>query len=687
MSYNTNTSAAAATANQALIDLLDRLNELVEEVLHSQSEEDKMRLSRTIAFQLNNAARSHLTVATYIPLRLLSMAAEIHHAQRGTAQLAQVPDWSRVGNNEDICRSHPLYSKTLSPSSTATIPAGSSSAPEPAGPSSAPELAGPSFVPQPAGPSSAPQLAGQSSEPEPAGSSSAPALAQTSAPPIATLPGPSIILKIPGGAMPGPSKHRKHQFSVSPPRLVKRARKIAKSKRILSDTDTDRHGVKGKGKGKARARAPLLDDETQEMMMKDASHDPEVKASLFFSHIPPKPRQNALKKKIPVVDIRTRLMRASNARNKGGDPAEDEPEEDVELIDDKRKPHVDRVKVKEPVCLFHCNAVDVRYEASRNREEEEGEASAADTQQPSPIPEELDADVEMVDGAPTVPSAAPVASADDFPEDHWIKPMDDSILPPAPFDETLDEVWYSPIYPACTQRPPSPVTTLMSISSHQSPHPLSNAQIEAMLAQIQLDMEELHTCDDTIHNDLSSRIDELHANYTEQFGLQKGLVDQLTAQVGGIARYLRDNQRAAASSVITPPAFNPPHIVVPSTPIFPEFSSISALGRAVTNNVFTPDVFLSRACPTGDGSPVTRHGQAPTSGSTSTINLVPIMRESGPSIQPTGVLPVLTDTVPTESMPSTSTIRMLVTGSANVPEDGRSVSAKHAKDSSGDGPK
>ncbi|KAG2129665.1 uncharacterized protein EDB93DRAFT_1108648 [Suillus bovinus] len=336
-----------------------------------------------------------------------------------------------------------------------------------------------------------------------------------------------------------------------------------------------------------------------------------------------------------------------------------------------------------------------------------GQAVWAMQGQPSPIPEELDADVEMVDGAPMVPSAAPVASADDFPEDHWIEPMDDSILPPTPFDETLDEVRYSPIYLARTQRPPSPVTTSMPISSHQSPHPLSNAQIEAMLAQIQLDMEELHTHDDTIHNNLSSHIDELHANYTEQFGLQKGLVDQLTAQVGGIARYLRDNQKAAASSVITPPAFNPPHIVVPGTPIFPKFGSISALGRAVTNNVFTPDVFSSRACPTGDGSPVTRHGQAPTSGSTSTINSVPIMRESSSSIQPTGVLPVLTDTVPTESMPSTSTIRMLVTGSANVPEDGqsvsaplpqrsfapqshrqgRSVSAKHAKDSSGDGPK
>ncbi|KAG2141443.1 uncharacterized protein EDB93DRAFT_1105723 [Suillus bovinus] len=632
MSYNTNTSAAAATANQALIDLLDRLNELVEEVLWSQSEEDKMRLSRTIAFQLNNAVRSHLTVATYIPLHLLSMAAEIHRAQRGTAQLAQVPDWSHVGNNEDICQSHLLYSKALGPSSTATIPAGSSSALE---------LAGPSSAPQPAG---------QSSEPEPAGSSSAPALAQTSAPPIATLPGPSIILKIPGGAMPSPSKHHKHQFSVSPPRPVKRARKIAKSKRILSNTDTDSngvrmgkgHGVKGKGKGKARARAPLSDDETQEMTMKDASHDLEVEASLFFSHIPPKPRQNVLKKKILVVDICTQPMQPLNARNKGGDPAEDKPEEDIELIGDKRKPHVDRVKVKEPVCLFHCNAGTEKRKRGKHPQLVRQPVitirtlsvhlffrvrdalkwrlnvrpgSQKDTRQPSPILEELDADVEMVNGAPTVPSAAPVASTDDFPKDHWIKPMDNSILPPAPFDETPDE----------------------------SPHPLSNVQIEAMLAQIQLDMEELRT--------LASM--SCTANYTEQFGLQKGLVDQLTAQVGGIARYLRNNQRAAASLVITPPAFNPPHIIVPGTPIFPEFGSISALGHTVTNNVFTLDVFSSCACPTGDGSPVTRHGQAPTSGSTSTINLVPIMRESW-------------------------FIHSALLGycqSANVPEDGQSVSA------------
>ncbi|KAG1890552.1 uncharacterized protein F5891DRAFT_1213496 [Suillus fuscotomentosus] len=393
MSYNSNTSAAAATANQALIVLLDTLNELVQQVLCSQSEEDKMRLSRTIAFQLNNAVRSHLTLATYIPLRLLSMAAEVHRAQRGTAQLVQVPDWSRVGNNEDICRGHPLYPKTLGPLPTVTIPAGPSSAPAPAGPSSAPAPAGPSSAPAPAGlssapapaglfsahalagsssapapagPSSAPAPAGPSSAPAPAGpsvpqpagpstpapagSTSSPAPAQTSVPPIATLPGPSIVIKIPGGAISGPSKHRKRQFSVSPPRPVKRARKIVKSKRILSDTDTDSDGVrieKGhdqvKGKGKARARSPSSDDDAQEIRMKDATPDPEVK--------PRQPTQHPLKKARPVVDIPTRLMPPSKTRNKAADHAEYEPEEDVESIGDKQKPRLDQVKDMKPSML------------------------------------------------------------------------------------------------------------------------------------------------------------------------------------------------------------------------------------------------------------------------------------------------------------------------------------------------
>ncbi|KAG2094644.1 uncharacterized protein F5147DRAFT_778952 [Suillus discolor] len=323
-----------------------------------------------------------------------------------------------------------------------------------------------------------------------------------------------------------------------------------------------------------------------------------------------------------------------------------------------------------------------------------------DTRKPSPIPEEPDADVKMLDDAPTVPSAAPVPSDDDHPENHWIEPTDDSILPPAPFQETPDEVRYTPVYPARTQRPPSPATTSMPIQSHQPPRHLTNAEIETMLAQIQIDMQELRTHDDTIHNDLSRHIDELRANYIEQFSLQKGLV-------GRMARYLRDNQRAAASLVTTPPTFNPPPIVIPGTPIFPEFGSISALGRTVTNNIFTPDVFSTGACPAGDGSPVTRHEQAPTSSSTSTINPAPTIRESSLPIQQVVALPVPTHTVPTESMPSTSTICMLVTGSPNVLKDGQSVSAplpqrlfapqsrlqgrlvsaRHAKNLSGDGPK
>ncbi|OJA21108.1 hypothetical protein AZE42_09909 [Rhizopogon vesiculosus] len=105
MSSNTAAIAApadAATANQAFIALLDKLNEIVEKVQQSQSQEEKMRLSQTIAYALHDAFGSYRTMATYIPPRLLSMAAEVFRAQMGTQRLAQVPDWNRVGHNEDI---------------------------------------------------------------------------------------------------------------------------------------------------------------------------------------------------------------------------------------------------------------------------------------------------------------------------------------------------------------------------------------------------------------------------------------------------------------------------------------------------------------------------------------------------------------------------------------------------------
>jgi hypothetical protein len=52
MSSNTAAStsgSASSAANQALIALIARINEMIEEVLRSQSEEEKMGLSRKIA--------------------------------------------------------------------------------------------------------------------------------------------------------------------------------------------------------------------------------------------------------------------------------------------------------------------------------------------------------------------------------------------------------------------------------------------------------------------------------------------------------------------------------------------------------------------------------------------------------------------------------------------------------------
>ncbi|KAG2148161.1 uncharacterized protein EDB93DRAFT_1103826 [Suillus bovinus] len=252
---------------------------------------------------------------------------------------------------------------------------------------------------------------------------------------------------------------------------------------------------------------------------------------------------------------------------------------------------------------------------------------------PSPILEEPDVNVEMdapavtITGLPgTAPDEAPEGTPNTFAVDRWIKPMDDSILPPAPFVDTPGEIRYSPL---CTR-------------------------------------------DDMIHDDLSHRIDRLQADYTEELNTQKGLVDHLAFQMGSIARYLRDNPRTTAATAATPPSFNPPPIVIPSTPLFPEFGSISALGHAVTNNVFTPDVFSTNACPIGDGSPVTRNEPAPAfaSTSTSTMNPVPTMGESGPPIHPVGAFLVPPPTVPMASMPSTTTLHMLVTGPSNVPADG-----------------
>jgi hypothetical protein len=60
---SSNIAPTAASANQALLALLDQLNDMVEQVLRSQSEEEKMGLSRTIA--------SEMVCFTFYVLRIL----------------------------------------------------------------------------------------------------------------------------------------------------------------------------------------------------------------------------------------------------------------------------------------------------------------------------------------------------------------------------------------------------------------------------------------------------------------------------------------------------------------------------------------------------------------------------------------------------------------------------------------
>ncbi|KAG2100193.1 uncharacterized protein F5147DRAFT_655633 [Suillus discolor] len=643
------------------------------------------------------------------------MAAEIHRAQRGTVRLVQVLDWNLVGSNEDICWGHPLYPKTLGPAPNVTTPtAGATgSAPQPAP------------VPAPAPPSLLP-------------------------PSIAILPAPNTTIGIPGGsnsgAIPGPSKPRKRQFSASPPlssqegpegcpevevntwnstcNMMKKKLLVmvistrpmppatadaTDSEYELEDDDEDRMEPTDDSQSKQKPNVkPAKGEEPSKSGKYGAGADqPKVKGKAKHPH--PKPIGAPLP---PCERCTTMHLECESWVTKRGEVAHT-----CTLCNKWRMKCIRPMQPDTPATGTSTTTMPtppVTPIATRSKTTAKSKTNI-NAQCPSPIPEEPDVDVEMDAGVTTTglpgtaPDEVPAVSADDFSVDRWIEPMDDSILPPAPFMDTPDNIRYSPIYPAHTQRPPSPPTTSIPLQSHRCPRPLTDLEMQAMLAQIQIDMDQLRTRDDMIHDELSHRIDRLQADYTEQLNSQKGLVDYLTIQMGSIARYLRDNSRTTAATASTPPSFNPPPIVIPGTPIFPEFGSISALGRAVTNNVFTPDVFSTNACPGGDGSPVTRHEQAPapTSTSTSTINPVPTTGESSPPMHPVGALPVPPSTVPMQSMPSTSTLRTFVTGPSNVPADGqsisaplpnrsfapqscqqgRSVSARHAKNTSGNGPK
>ncbi|KAG1870274.1 hypothetical protein DFJ58DRAFT_723171 [Suillus subalutaceus] len=231
-----------------------------------------------------------------------------------------------------------------------------------------------------------------------------------------------------------------------------------------------------------------------------------------------------------------------------------------------------------------------------------------------------------------------------------------------------DNIWFSPL--PVVYSPPSPTTP--SGPSQSTRHPLSHDQMEAMLAQIRLEMEELRTHDqleidfrqlrverrmdltETSDSAMSVQIDHIK----QDMHAQRALLSECTAEVRGIVRYLRE-QRSGQATASSPPAFNPPPITAPGP-------SISAFARTVTNNVFTPDVSWMGAQTSGDtfgdtadGSPVARHNWV----SSTPTNIPPLtMRESGSSVPPVGSPPAQSPDLP-------------VAGPSSVPADAQSISA------------
>ncbi|KAG2351464.1 hypothetical protein BDR07DRAFT_1501351 [Suillus spraguei] len=171
---------------------------MVQDVIWLLSQEEKMELSRKIAHEVNDVIRTYGKEASYVPPGLLSLAAEIFRAQRCTTQLVEVPDWTRLENNQDMYMKHPLYSKTLG---------------------AAPPIASAASAPAPA-PAPAP--------PPPPAPAPPPAPTPAPAPPPAPVTSP-------------PVPHGNPSW-----------KPVIKLKEILSDTDTtDNEMVKGKGKAKA----------------------------------------------------------------------------------------------------------------------------------------------------------------------------------------------------------------------------------------------------------------------------------------------------------------------------------------------------------------------------------------------------------------------------------------------------
>ncbi|KAG2076411.1 hypothetical protein BDR04DRAFT_1114446 [Suillus decipiens] len=679
-SHSTSTSASAtAAANQALIALVAQLTEMVQDVNRLLSQEEKMELSQKIAREVNDAIRTYGKEASYVPPGLLSLAAEIFRAQRCTTQLVDVPDWTCLGNNQDMCMKHPLYSKTLGAAPPIASAAPVATAPVPAPPPA------PTPAPPPA-PTTAP----------------APPPAPTPAPAPPPVPAPAHAASG-ETALAGSLTMQKRRLSTSPPvPHGNQSRKpVIKSKAILSDTDTT-NGETVKVKGKGKAKVPEVEgDEDNDVIDVDDLPDAQPWKSMHKAVVPAQ-KQGKLKASQFVAiaeDEEDELEEDEDAQGKSkatlrpGKRQKLSSQSKVKTTGRKTKaqeppradrplPPCERCQAKNVECcprltkkgdvastctLCHvwkmacirpdtesatvtpttntappAATVTMRSKTTQSKatgKKMVGKSNAKEKTiwQPSPIEEEDD-NIKMFNGTVGLPGAqqqsAPLASADDFPVDHWIEPGTDELPPPAPSPAMAseDNIWFSPL----------PVVHTPPIR-----HPLSHDQMEAMLAQIRIEMEDLHTRNrleiDLWQDHLERRMDLAEASDSamsmqvdeleRDMQVQRGLLSECTAKVRGIVRYLREHRYAQTPALTPPLAFNPP-------PITASGPSISAFACTVTNNVFTPDVSWMGAQTSGDafgdtadGSPVARLNQV----SSTPTNIPPLtMEEFRSSVPPAG---------------------------------------------------
>jgi hypothetical protein len=299
----------------------------------------------------------------------------------------------------------------------------------------------------------------------------------------------------------------------------------------------------------------------------------------------------------------------------------------------------------------------------------------------------------MADETTPAPAQPPLASADDFPADHWQEPGSDNVPPalapaPAPahlasaadfpadqWDESGTDIIIDsplPLPPNISVRSPTPP---IQARPGQSDHlETTMSQLRSEMAALRLrDRQEFQDRHDELQRrmDLGESVDaslarnmrlveerlteemqRMQEQMAEEMRQQRTVIQACATEFNGVVRYLRQ-ERTGDPTTSTLPAFNPPHILLPATSMFPEIgSSISAFGRTLTNNVFTPDNSLLLGA--GDVSPIDRRVSAD---------------------RPTPLL--LPSRLPTAAtaMPSPGTLRNMVTGPGNMPTDGQSISA------------